>query len=185
MYYPAIISAEFAVLARTWGLFGGALDSPQDQSALAATPATPPPAFGSGDAGAARGTEAEKTGAGGGGGRRYEQRTPRLQVSIPVRAAPHVATGLENHHPPAVSRDYSEEAMGIRTPPPVGLAAGGDDGDGDDDDDPSDDGGSRSPELTMMFTDEPGKERGGDQGEAGAGHAGEEGLDGERRGASR
>ena len=134
------ISAEFAVLARTWGLFGGALDSPQGPAAATAASATPSTL--SKDNGAeAWGAEAEETTPEGG---IRGQRTPRLQVSTPVRATPHVASlGYHRDDHPRAGAD--PEAMGQRTPPPPA---------GDDEDDDTSDAGSRSPELEMLFTDE-------------------------------
>ena len=158
------------MLARTWGLFGGALDAPKALSS-ATTPATPSTVA------RTMGTSTEKAAGGEGRSGEQHQRTPPLQVSIPVRAMPPHVLGLGNHHHLPAASD-PEEAMGERTPPPVALAVAAGGGGDDDDGALSDDGGSRSPELTMLFEDEP-CERGGEQGVAVAGDAGGEGLEGD------
>lgn len=147
------------MLARTWGLFGGALEPSQDP----ATAAPPAPSAVSNDGADARGTGPEEAGGGSG---RDGQRVPRLQVSVPVRATPRV-TGLGHYHP-----EVHGPEGGKRDPPQV-LATGDDDRRDDDSDD-----GSGSPELTMMFIDEPEGRR---PEAAAAGQAGTETSERERR----
>jgi len=148
--------AEFAVLARTWGLFDGALDSPQDSTA-AAHPAPPAPSTSYSDGQGE--TAAERAGNG-------VELASWLHATVSVRGTPPLR-GLGNDPPGEVN-------PGEREPRPRSQALGADyynprDGGS---------GSGGSPELTMLFVDEP---EGKGSKAFGAGKGGAEALHGEPR----
>lgn len=132
------VSAGIEVLARTWGLFGGALDSPQPQDMMDTD--TPPPLSEPSNNGTtyrravvevAENPRVRSDG---------DEGAPRLHASVPVRATPpHVVDLIRKHQP--------ELSESLPTPP---LRA-------DDDDHRS--YCSASSELTMDFAEEPESQR--------------------------
>ncbi len=163
----AFISAEYAALARTWGLFGGALDSPQEPS-IAALP-TPPRSSTSLSNGQGETAAVEREGDGG-------ERAFRLHPTVPVRGTP-ILRGRTNRSPDEVHSEGGEprspsQAQGAAYYNPRARAGGRGSGSG------SGSGSEGSPELTMLFADEP---EGKDSKAVGAGKGGAEALHGEPR----
>lgn len=148
------VSAGIEVLARTWGLFGGALDSPQDTMDTDKNPAL---------AELSKNDTADRRAVGVVAGNRRvrsgngEEGARRLQVSVPIRATPHVVDLVQNHQP---ETSESQPIPPLRT------------------DDHHRSYCSASPELTMDFVEESESRR---PEAAAAGQAATEPLSGDRR----
>lgn len=149
------VSAGFEVLARTWGLFDGALDAPRDMD----TGKNPALSKLSSNETKVREAPVKTVRIGrvhhGHGGRE----TPRLHASVPIRATPpHVMDLVRNHQ---------QEASKSQPSPPLRA-----------DDDGFRGCCSTSPELTMQFVEKPESPR---PGTVAAGQASTEALGGKRR----
>ncbi|CAM9321451.1 unnamed protein product [Ectocarpus sp. 4 AP-2014] len=133
----------FDVLARAWGLFGGALD------------ATTPTAFDASGSNSAKGRDTAEEKAMREAivrhGRDGETGAPPLQASVPVRATPQAVVGQEDQSPEPIDADaeHPDAIASLQSPPRPSTPTSARDYDRG-----CEDGGA-SPELMMQFWQEP------------------------------